>query len=127
MPRVEFSSIPAQEKMVNVHIHNMLNCKFVHVCADLGIVVGERGGGRSSVEKKTYHSSVGKMEKVKRGSRGGGGDRGVLPPGKSQVIWGSIGDKQLDPSLEKVGPPSPRISWTPSETLKIDLSLKLTI
>ena len=29
------------------------------------------------------------------------------PPGKSQVIWVSIGNKQLDPPLEKVGPPPP--------------------
>ena len=32
------------------------------------------------------------------------GDRGSGPPGKSQVIWVSTGNKQLDP-LEKVGPP----------------------
>ena len=32
---------------------------------------------------------------------------GPDPPGKSQVIWVSIGNKQLDPPppLEKVGPP----------------------
>ena len=35
---------------------------------------------------------------------GGGGAGGPDPPGKSQVIWVSIGNKQLDP-LEKVGPP----------------------
>ena len=38
----------------------------------------------------------------------GGGARGPDPPGKSQVIWVSIGNKQLDPTpppLEKVGPP----------------------
>ena len=32
--------------------------------------------------------------------------RGSGPPGKSQVIWVSIGYKQLDP-LENVGPPPP--------------------
>ena len=37
--------------------------------------------------------------------RGGQGVR--TPPGKSQVIWVSIGNKQLDPPLEKVGPPPP--------------------
>ena len=40
--------------------------------------------------------------------RGGGGARGPYPPGKSQVLWVSIGNKQLDPPpppLEKVGPP----------------------
>ena len=38
------------------------------------------------------------------------GGQGVQtpPPGKSQVMWVSIGNKQLDPPpppLEKVGPP----------------------
>ena len=38
--------------------------------------------------------------------RGGQGVRTPPPPGKSQVIWVSIGNKQLDPPpLEKVGPP----------------------
>ena len=45
----------------------------------------------------------------KCGSRGGwGGTGGPDSPGKSQVIWVSIGNKQLDPPpphLEKVGPP----------------------
>ena len=36
---------------------------------------------------------------------GGGGPGGPDPPGKSQVIWVSIGNKQLDPPLENVGPP----------------------
>ena len=51
----------------------------------------------------------------------GGGGQGVrTPPGKSQVIWVSIGNKQLDPTplLEKVGPPVK--CWTPSGTLKND-------
>ena len=44
--------------------------------------------------------------RIKCGSRGGTG--GPDPPGKSQVIWVSIGNKQLDPPpLEKVGPPPP--------------------
>ena len=36
-----------------------------------------------------------------------GGQGARPPPGKSQVIWVSIGNKQLDPPppLEKVGPP----------------------
>ena len=56
------------------------------------------GGGGGSVKKKTYHSSVGKAEKVKRGSRGGGGGQGFPdPPGKLQILWGSIGNKQWDP------------------------------
>ena len=43
--------------------------------------------------------------------RGGGGQGVRTPPGKSQVIWVSIRNKQLDPpgkswtSLENVGPP----------------------
>ena len=45
--------------------------------------------------------------------RGGGGAGGPDPPGKAQVIWVSIGNKQLDPPgkswtpppLENVGPP----------------------
>ena len=37
---------------------------------------------------------------------GGGGTGGPDPPGKSQVIWVLVGNKQLDPlSLENVGPP----------------------
>ena len=42
-----------------------------------------------------------------------GGAEGPDPtPGKSQVIWVSIGNKQLDlhpppPAVEKVGPPPP--------------------
>ena len=42
---------------------------------------------------------------------GGAGGPDPPPPGKSQVIWVSIGNKQLDPTpphpppLEKVGPP----------------------
>ena len=38
---------------------------------------------------------------------GGGGTGGPDPPGKSQVIWVSIGNKQLDPQPGK--------SWTPLE------------
>ena len=39
--------------------------------------------------------------RIQRGDRGSGPPP---PPRKSQVIWVSIGNKQLDP-LEKVGPP----------------------
>ena len=39
---------------------------------------------------------------------GGKGPGPPPPPGKTQVIWDSIGNKQLDPPpLEKVGPPPP--------------------
>ena len=44
---------------------------------------------------------------------GGGGGRGTgPPPGKSQVIWVSIRNKQLDP------PPPPGKCCAPSGTLK---------
>ena len=39
-----------------------------------------------------------------------GGTGGPDPPGKSQVIWVSIGNKQLDP-------PPPGKSWTPLENV----------
>ena len=48
------------------------------------------------------------QERIQRGDRGSG----PPPPGKSQVIWVSLGNKQLDP------PPPPGKSWTPSGTLK---------
>ena len=38
---------------------------------------------------------------------GGGPGKGPGPPGKTQVIWDSIGNKQLDLPLEKLKPPSP--------------------
>ena len=47
------------------------------------------------------------------------GDRGLgPPPGKSQVIWVSIGNKQLDPLGKSWTPPGK--CWTPSGTLKND-------
>ena len=42
----------------------------------------------------------------------GRGAGGLEPPGKSQVIWVSIGSKQLDPT-------PPGKIWTPSGTLKM--------
>ena len=42
------------------------------------------------------------------------------PPGKSQVIWVSIGNKQLDPPAKRWTPPPPGKCWTPSGTLKND-------
>ena len=50
--------------------------------------------------------------RIQRGGRVSGN------PGKSQVIWVSIENKQLTPlPLEKVGPPPPPPGkcWTPSE------------
>ena len=55
----------------------------------------------------------------------GGGTRGPDPPhpGKSQVIWVSIGNKQLDPpppGKRKVGPPPPlENAGPPPEPLKM--------
>ena len=56
------------------------------------------------------------LRELKCESRGGTGGGGPDPPGKSQVIWDSIGNKQSDP-LEKVGPPWNMLD--PSGTLKI--------
>ena len=50
-----------------------------------------------------------------------GGTGGPHPPGKSQVIWVSIGNKRLDPPplpRKKLDPPGK--CWTPSGTLKND-------
>ena len=38
---------------------------------------------------------------------GGGGTGGPDPPGKSQVIWVSIGNKQLEPPWKKLDTPPP--------------------
>ena len=56
-------------------------------------------------------------------SRGGGGGQGVRtpPPGKSQVIWVYIGNKQLDPPGKSWTPPGK--CWAPSGTLKTDIFL----
>ena len=127
MPIVEFSSIPAQEKMVNVHIHYMLNCKIVHVYADLGIVWGGEQRGKVDIPQQRGKSHAWiqrgggggggggqggpppwKITSYMRGSRGGRtGGSAPPPPGKSQVIWGSLGNKQVDPSLKKLDPPPP--------------------
>ena len=51
---------------------------------------------------------------------------GPDPPGKSQVIWVSIGNKQLDPPppLEKVGPPLENVG-PPLEPLKNERFFKI--
>ena len=43
------------------------------------------------------------------GFQRGGGGQGVRtpPPGKSQVIWVSIGNKRLDPHWKQLDPPPP--------------------
>ena len=73
MPIVEFSSIRAQEKMVNVHIHYMLNCKIVYVYADLGIVVGGGGGAWKSRHTTAAWEKWKKSCVDPEGGRGGGG------------------------------------------------------
>ena len=54
-------------------------------------------------------SLIGGIALQVRIQRGGGGTGGPDPPGKSQVIWVSIGNKQLDPPppLKKLDPPPP--------------------
>ena len=49
---------------------------------------------------------------------GGGGAGGPDPPGKSQVMWVSKGNKQLDPPWKKLDPPWKILD--PSGTLKND-------
>ena len=81
------------------------------------------GGGGGGAAWKSKHTIV---EKVKRGSRGGRAG-GPDSPGKSQVKWCSIGNKQLDPlPLKKLDPPPPPAgkSWTLSGTLKNDSFLR---
>ena len=58
------------------------------------------------VNNKAKYQALNEQVRIQRGT--GGPD----PPGKSQVIWVSIGNKQLDP------PPPPGKCWTPSRTLK---------
>ena len=49
-----------------------------------------------------------------------GGAGGLDTPGKSQVIYVYLENKQLDPALEKVGPPPPGKCWTSCpETLEL--------
>ena len=56
---------------------------------------------------------------------GSGGPDPPPPPGKSQVIWVSIGYKQLDPPGKSgTPPPPPGKCWTPSGTLKNDSFLR---
>ena len=47
-----------------------------------------------------------------------GGGAGGTPSGKSQIIWVSIGNKQLDTPWKKLDPPGK--NWTPSGALKND-------
>ena len=80
-----------------------------------------------------YHPTTTKRKKLspagrdsKCGSRWVSGGPG--PPGKSQVIWVSIGYKQLDPPGKSwtppPPPPPPGKCWTPSGILKNDSFLR---
>ena len=64
---------------------------------------GGGGGGLEQLGKVDMPQQRGisgkSQARIQRGEGGSG------PPGKSQVIWGSIGNKQLNPL--------PRKSWTP--------------
>ena len=53
------------------------------------------------------------LNNIKCGSSGGQGVQ--TPPGKSQVIWVSIGNKQLDPPWKKLDPPPPENDAPPLE------------
>ena len=53
-----------------------INCKIVHVCANLGIIVGGGGGGGGQREKEDIPQQRGKSGKsqarIQRGGRGAG-------------------------------------------------------
>ena len=68
---------------------------------------GGGGGGRAAWKSRHTTAAWDKWKKSKADPEGGGGvGQGFPdPPGKSQVIWGSMGNKQLDTSLENVAPP----------------------
>ena len=105
MPIVEFCSIRAQEKMVNVHIHYMLNCKIVYVYADLGIVVGGGGGGGEQRGKVDIPQQRGKSGKSHAWIQRGGGGQGGPPPWKiTSYMRGSRGgaDRRVRPPPWKI-------------------------
>ena len=72
-----------------------INFKIVHVCADLGLVVGGGEGDGAGAEQRGKvdipHTSVGKVEKVKRGSRQGGGEgEGFQDPLENHKLFGVL-------------------------------------
>ena len=65
---------------------------------------------------------AGKLKRSQPSADPEGGTGGLDPPGNSQVIWVSIGNKRLDlphPPWKKFDPPPPGKIWTPSGTLKM--------
>ena len=63
-------------------------------------------GYRGYIEKIISLVLVDSFRLATRSSADPEGGQGAGTPGKSQFIWVSIGNMQLDP-LEKVGPPPP--------------------
>ena len=82
---------------------------------------GGGGGGGGQRGKVDIPQQRGKREQSSADPEGGRGAGVSGPPRKPQVIWGSIGNKQLDPLPgKKLDPPPPGKSWTPSGSLKND-------
>ena len=81
------------------------------------------GGGGGGAAWKSRHTTAAweKWTKSSTDSEEGAGGSGH--PGKSHIIWGSIGNKQWNPIPGKIWtppppPPKPGKSSTPSGTLK---------
>ena len=91
--------------------------KIVHVCAALGIVVGGGGGGGGAAWKSRHTTAAWRMWKKSSVDSEGGGQGFPDPPGKSsQVIWGSIGNKTLDPFPGKSR--TPPLTWKNVDPLR---------
>ena len=66
-----------------------INCKIVHVCADLGIVVGGGGGGGAEQHGKVdIPQQRGKSGNSQRRIQRGGGGRGFRTPWKITSYMG---------------------------------------
>ena len=93
-------------------------------CIHLGIPRGGGGGGGGGGGSKLiifqianfFHSKI-LHALIQRG--GGGGQGARTPPGKTQVIWASIGNKQLDP------PPPGKNVGAPLEPRKIIIFVEI--
>ena len=68
-----------------------INCKIVHVCADLGIVVeGGGGGGRTAWKSRHTTAAWDKWKKSKADPEGGGGGRGFRTPLENHKLYGVL-------------------------------------